>query len=73
VDDPLDGGINSVTVAEGTSAVFTVALSNASSTDTIYPLVLSAGSALLTSDYTNALTFSAGVSLSGATSPCPPV
>jgi hypothetical protein len=65
VDDPLDGGINSVTVAEGTSAVFTVALSNASSTDTIYPLVLSAGSALLTSDYTNALTFSAGVSLSG--------
>ncbi|MBK6593929.1 MAG: hypothetical protein IPG23_15000 [Burkholderiales bacterium] len=30
-----------------------------------FPLALSAGSALLTSDYTNALTFSAGVSLSG--------
>ncbi|MBK6593928.1 MAG: hypothetical protein IPG23_14995 [Burkholderiales bacterium] len=73
MDDPLDGGINSVTVAEGTSAVFTVALSNASSTDTIFSLALSAGSALLTSDYTNALTFSAGVTLSGATSPCPPV
>ncbi len=65
VDDPLDPGINSVTVAEGSDAVFTVALSNASSTASIYPLVLAAGSALLTSDYTNALTFSNLVTLSG--------
>ncbi|MBK6593931.1 MAG: hypothetical protein IPG23_15010 [Burkholderiales bacterium] len=74
VDDPADGSsIDSVTVVEGSDAVFTVALSNASSTDSVFSLALSAGSALLTSDYTNALTFSAGVTLSGATSPCPPV
>ncbi|MBK6593932.1 MAG: hypothetical protein IPG23_15015 [Burkholderiales bacterium] len=65
VDDPLDGSIDSVTVVEGSDAVFTVALSNASSTDSVFSLALTPGSALLTSDYTNALTFSAGVTLSG--------
>lgn len=40
VDDPLDPGVNSVTVPEGNDAVFTVTISNASSTATSYSLSL---------------------------------
>ncbi|WP_264179201.1 retention module-containing protein [Ferribacterium limneticum] len=67
VDDPLDAGINSVTVSEGNAAVFTVSLSNASSSATSYTLVLADGSAHLGSDYTNALSFSDGVTYNSGT------
>ena len=60
-----DGSINNVTVVEGTSAVFTVNLSNAASTPTSFALTLADGTAALGSDYTNALVFSNGVTLSG--------
>ena len=60
-----DGTINNVTVTEGTSAVFTVNLSNAASTATSFALTLADGSAVLADDYTNAMVFSDGVTLAG--------
>jgi hypothetical protein len=63
VDDPVDPAVNSVTVLEGTPAVFTVTLSNASSTPTTLPLALASGSATLGPDFTNALSFNNGVTL----------
>ncbi|OYV02663.1 MAG: hypothetical protein CFE26_21895, partial [Verrucomicrobiales bacterium VVV1] len=65
VDDPLTPAINSVTVVEGVDAVFTVTLSNASSTASTFPLALASGTATLGSDFTNVLTFSNGVTLTG--------
>ncbi|WP_404852022.1 beta strand repeat-containing protein [Colwellia sp. MB02u-10] len=55
------GSVNNVTVLEGISAVFTVSLSHATTAIGAYDLVLTAGSANLTSDYTNAMVFSDGV------------
>jgi predicted secreted protein len=54
-------GVNEVTVTEGAAAVFTVNLSNASSTATTFALTLANGSATLTNDYLNTMTFSDGV------------
>jgi hypothetical protein len=59
------GTVNNVTVPEGTAAVFTVNLSNASSTATTFALTLADGTALLGDDYTNAMVFSNGVTFSG--------
>ena len=67
VDDPVDAGINSVTVPEGNDAVFTVSLSNPSSTTTTYSLNLASGSATLGADFTNSLTFSDGVTYNSST------
>ena len=60
-----DGSINNVTVTEGSSAVFTVNLSNPSSTATSFAMSLADGSAVLADDYTNAMVFSNGVTLAG--------
>ena len=54
-----------MTVTEGSSAVFTVNLSNAASTATSFALTLADGSAVLADDYTNAMVFSDGVTLAG--------
>jgi Ca2+-binding RTX toxin-like protein len=61
------GTVNEVTVMEGVAAVFTVNLSNASSTSTSFDLALSNGSALLGDDYTNAMVFSTGASYNSTT------
>ena len=60
-----DGSINNVTVTEGSSAVFTVNLSNPASTATSFAMTLADGSAVLADDYTNAMVFSNGVTLAG--------
>ncbi len=60
--------IDSVTVPEGTDAVFTVNLSNPSSSNLIYGLNLQNGSAISGDDYNAGLTdasFSNGVTISG--------
>ncbi len=57
-----DGSVNSVTVPEGTVAVFTVNLSVAPFTDTTFALNLSDGTATLGADFTSTLAFSDGVS-----------
>ncbi|MBU2450691.1 MAG: retention module-containing protein, partial [Gammaproteobacteria bacterium] len=67
VDDPLDAGVNSVTVPEGSDAVFTVTLSGVSSTATSYDLSLASGSATLGDDFTSALSFSDGVAYNSST------
>ncbi|PKO37566.1 MAG: hypothetical protein CVU33_12485 [Betaproteobacteria bacterium HGW-Betaproteobacteria-6] len=67
VDDPLDAGVNSVTVLEGKDAVFTVTLSSASSAATSYDLSLVSGSATLGADFTSALSFSDGVTYNSST------
>ncbi|MDP1863948.1 MAG: retention module-containing protein, partial [Thiobacillus sp.] len=58
---PTVSTLGNVTVAEGVAAVFTVNLSNASTTPTSFALALTNGSAVVGSDYTNALVFSNGV------------
>jgi len=60
-------GLNNVTVSEGDAAVFTVNLSNPSSTATTFALTLSDGSAVLGGDYTANLSFTNGVSYDPAT------
>ena len=57
------GNSNNVTVDEGTSAVFKVSLSNASSIVSTFTLALHNGSANLTSDYTDSLVFSDSVTI----------
>ena len=58
-----DPAIDNVSVPEGTAAVFTVNLSNASTTSTSFALNLASGTATLGEDFTNSLTFSNGVVL----------
>ena len=60
-----DPAINSVTVPEGTAAVFTVNLSTAPFADTAFALNLASGSATLGADFTSGLSFSNGVTLVG--------
>ncbi|WP_026687443.1 retention module-containing protein, partial [Azovibrio restrictus] len=62
-DPALDG----VVVPEGTTAVFTVEMSNPSLLDTVFDLNLTSGTATLGLDFTNALSFSNGVSYDAAT------
>uniref|UniRef100_UPI0004799CB4 beta strand repeat-containing protein n=1 Tax=Azovibrio restrictus TaxID=146938 RepID=UPI0004799CB4 len=59
--------IDGVTVNEGDAAVFTVNLSNPSSTATTFALTLSDGTAVLGGDYTANLSFTNGVSYDPAT------
>ncbi|CZF83709.1 Calx-beta domain-containing protein [Grimontia marina] len=65
VSNAVDSGGNVVDEAEG--AVFTVSLSNPSAFSVDFSLVLANGTATLTSDYTNAITFSDGVTYNSGT------
>jgi uncharacterized membrane protein len=58
-----DGDVAGVTVTEGEAAVFTVKLSNESVNDETFSLTLASGTATLGEDFTDALTFSNGVTL----------
>jgi Ca2+-binding RTX toxin-like protein len=61
------GSVNNVTVLEGISAVFTVSLSHVTTEIGAYDLALTNGSAILTSDYTNDMVFSDGVTYDSIT------